>query len=380
MSVLDFLGEIFPWPASRRLEDVLVCKGRLILQADALRAAVNASPWECMLAHACDRGAAAWEHWLLKYMHESPGERELTAHSAITLAQRSGDWLLVSQILDTWATLGERHRRFYRDGLQARRRNWQTYERELNELGVLGSAVSQHADRRAARNLLSLTESYAARGGPGVALHARADAHQLLGEPVLAQRTEFAACIANPHEWRIAWNWLIRNAMAASPMDLTKRRVLAWYDKSGVVHAAALFLANRRQASDGPPPESLIASTLALRDSPESKEELTFVYENIAWAFALRGELARAEAILAEAISRMPNHPGLADLREATTNFLLESQRADPPLNIASSGGTEMKDVTAGSARRTPVATSLIEINDRFARQVESDLSLARAA
>lgn len=89
MSVLEFLGAILPWPASKRPEDIQICKSRLILQANGIHRAVGTDPWERMLAHACDRGAAEWEHWLLTNHDEPPEDRERTAHSALTLAQRS---------------------------------------------------------------------------------------------------------------------------------------------------------------------------------------------------------------------------------------------------------------------------------------------------
>jgi hypothetical protein len=61
--------------------------------------------------------------------------------------------------------------------------------------------------------------------------------------------------------------------MAPEPIEPSaevRRRVIGWYDQSLIVHAGALFLANTRQAKDGPPPEALIASTLALPRPSES--------------------------------------------------------------------------------------------------------------
>ena len=376
MSVLEFLGEILPWPASKRLEDIQLCKSRLILQADALRAAKAIDPWEGMIAHACDRGAAEWEHWLLANICEAPEERELTAHSALTLAQRSGDWLLVGQILQTWQTIGERHKRFYRDAAKAYDNHWPAFKREIGELERLSSELNARPAPGAARALLSQTEFYSERGGVGLLLHWRAEAHEVLGEQAPSQRAEFAACIANPHEWRLAWTWLARCALALAPIEPSieaRKRALNWYDQSGIVHAAALFFANTRQVTNGLPSETLIASTLALRDSPQSHEVLVFVFENIAWALASRGELARAEAILAEAIDRVPTHSGLVELREATARLLSESQRQDPSNGVVGGGRT----MAQGAGMRQLTAASLVEISNRFAKQVESDVPRA---
>jgi hypothetical protein len=379
MSVLEFLGEILPWPASKRPEDVQVCKSRLILQADALRAAICIDPWERMLAHACDRGAAEWEHWLLTNEREPPEERELTAHSALTLAQRSGDWGLVGKILGTWKAIGRGHKRFYRDAMKAYERHWPASEREVGELARLAIALNERPDPDDARKLLSLTEFYAERGGAGLLLHARADAHQVLGEQERSQRAELAACIANPHEWRLAWTWFTRNAMAPEPIDLSaeaKRRALAWYDRSVIVHAGALFLANTRQAQDGPPPEALIASTLALPRSLDSVALLVFVFENIAWALASRGEIGRADAILAEAINRVPTHQGLLDLREATARLLSEPQRRDHSRGSTSGSETMAQEAPVPPGARRPISVNLVEINNEFAKQVKRDVPL----
>ena len=380
MSVLEFLGEILPWPASKRLEDVQLCKSRLILQADALRAAIGGDPWEHMLAHACDRGAAEWEHWLLTNERELPEERELTAHSALTLAQRSGDWDLVGKILRTWKRIGEDHKRFYRDATRAHERHWPAFEREVTELQKLANALNERPDPNDARKLLSLTESYAERGGVGFLLHARADAQQALGEQARSQRTEFAACIANPHEWRLAWAWFTRTAMTRTPIEPSveaRKRALAWYDQSAIVYAAALFLANTRRATNGPPSETLIASTLALPRSAETDAELVFMFENIAWALVSHGELARAAAILAEAINRVPTHQGLVDLREATVRFSSESQRMSSSPGVAGSSETV---VQSGAAQANVGRPTIASLNESFASQVANDVPLPRAA
>jgi tetratricopeptide (TPR) repeat protein len=363
VSVLEFLGEILPWPASKRSEDVQTCKSRLILQADALHAAIGADPcWDHVLAHACDRGAAEWEHWLLTKEHATPGERDLTAHSALTLARRSGDWALVGKILGTWQTIGSHHKRFYRDAVKAYERHRPAFDQEWGDVAALAGALNERPDPDSARRLLSLTESYADRGGAGFVLHARADAHQALGDHLSSQHAEFAACIANPLEWRLAWMWFVRSAMVREPVALsaeTKRRVLAWYDQSVIVHAGALFLANARQAKDGPPSEALIASALALPRSPDNVAELAFVFENIAWALVSRGDLPRASAILAEALKFVPTHQGLLDLREATARFLSESRFERSPCIAADSKAI------------------LVSLDELFAKRVASDLLLA---
>jgi hypothetical protein len=89
LKMLEFL----PWPTSRRREDIQLCKRQLIIQADALRAASDLDSWDLMLAYACDRGAAQWEHWLLTNVPASPEEQELTARSALTLAERESYWV-----------------------------------------------------------------------------------------------------------------------------------------------------------------------------------------------------------------------------------------------------------------------------------------------
>lgn len=359
MSVMEFLGAFFPWPASKRLDDIKLCKSRLILQANALRTAINADPWERMLAHACDRGAAEWEHWLLTNAGEPPHEQELTAHSALTLAQRSGDWELVRTILDTWKKVGESHKRCYRDAEKAYEKHRPAFLQEEGELIRLARAIHERPDVGDARRLLSLTASYAEHGGAGLALPGRAEAHDVLGEHVQSERADFAACIANPHDDAMAGLWLIRNAAHAEliePHAETSQRALAWHDGSVIAHAGALCLAFLRRALDGPPPQALIESTLALSRLPEVGDVLVFAVGNVARALASRGELARAEAILADAIPREPTRQGRAvlfELREA-----IAAQLSEPPGGAASS-------------------EKLAKVYDLFAQRVRPPPSLA---
>ena len=62
-----------------------------------------------------------------------------------------------------------------------------------------------------------------------------------------------------------------------------------------------------------------------MRHSLKGDAYVVFAFESIAWALVLRGDLAGAQAILDEAIDRVPDHPGLAELREATARALSES-------------------------------------------------------
>ena len=190
MSVLDFLGEILlagfdaHWHTSRSARAGCSFK-RTRSTPQSASSLGNACTHT--LATAARRSGSAGSSTTRTSL---PEERELTAHSALTLARRSGDWALVDAILATWRTTGEVHKRFYRDAAKAHAKHQRAFEQEPGELGRLAIALNEHPNPDDARKLLSLSEFYADRGGAGLVLHARADAHQALGEQAEAHRAE----------------------------------------------------------------------------------------------------------------------------------------------------------------------------------------------
>ncbi len=320
MSVLEFIGALEPWPASKCVEDVRAHKSRLLLQANALHAAVGDDAEERLLALACDHGAAVWEQWLLVHDGGTIQNKQRCAHSALTLAERSGDWGLVGEILTTWRGLGPTHARFYREASQRYELARELFERTQARLWSLSDGVVIHGYLDAARTLLNETEADDV-GLSRFSLYLRSFAHSALDELSLAFRDALAACLAMPVEEHFAKRWLALTANCGSSADdgnRTRERALGWFDASMVVQAGALYLANERPelAVGALDPTHLIDPILQLERAMVGDEpHRVFALEIAAWALARRGEHARALTVLDEALTRMPTQLGLRLMR-----------------------------------------------------------------
>lgn len=116
MSLLErpFVGAMHAWPSALDARAVLAHKSRLLLQGDFLTASPDDRAAR-FLGRCLYRGAALWEQWLLEHAPASPDQDERRLVSALSLAERAGDWQLVDALLDQWGRRGlPKHRRFYR--------------------------------------------------------------------------------------------------------------------------------------------------------------------------------------------------------------------------------------------------------------------------
>jgi hypothetical protein len=215
MSGVELIGAIEPWPSSHatlpegwswgdtpQIAQVQAHKSRLILQADALANLIAPDAYDRTLMHALYHGAAEWERWLLAHdAHATPQAKQQCAHSALSLAELSGDVALVEKVLAQWRAVGPTHARFYRDGLKRFEAQGPTFNQQISALRATVNALVDQRDPHAAEQLLRETESFVRDGGRGELAALRALAMEVLGFPAPeVVRARFDVCVAFPTE------------------------------------------------------------------------------------------------------------------------------------------------------------------------------------
>jgi len=200
MTVLEFIGEVDPWPKSLDVDEVERCKSRLLLQGRALRHGLRNTELEHILGRACTRGAAEWETRLLRHRPLGEPEREAAAASALTLARDAGDWLLVGEVLDAWSEAETSAHADLRAEIAAEyaARPPAVDHALLEVVDVYVTRLVQTSSARDARTLLRLTDDYENYGGSWRLLLARAAAYAACEEWAHARSTLLMACIAHP--------------------------------------------------------------------------------------------------------------------------------------------------------------------------------------
>ena len=213
MSGVDLIGAIEPWPSSHaslpdgwswgdnpQVAQVQAHKSRLILQADALANLLAPEADDRILMRALYRGAAEWELWLLAHdLHATAKAKQQCAHSALSLAELSGDLALAEKVLAQWRSVGHTHPRFYREGKSRLDTLSPAFNRQTNALRATINALVDQRDPRAAAQLLSATEPLVHEGWRGEIVALRALAMEVLGLPgPEVVRARFNVCVAFP--------------------------------------------------------------------------------------------------------------------------------------------------------------------------------------
>lgn len=255
----DLIGAIEPWPSSRaslpegwswgdtpQISQIQAHKSRLILQADALANLIAPGPDDRALMHALYRGAAEWELWLLMHdVHARAEAKKRCAHSALSLAELSGDFALVEKVLTQWRAVGPGHARFYRDGLRRLDARSPAFNRTIDALRRTVDALVDRRDPVAAERLLGATESLVRDGGRGEIIALRALAMEVLDRPgPEIVRARFFACVALPTDPHAISAFML--ALARLTPDLAPSHVftdgLRWFRRDLGVQATGLAL------------------------------------------------------------------------------------------------------------------------------------------
>lgn len=259
MSGVDLIGAIEPWPSSHaslpdgwswgdnpQIAQVQAHKSRLILQADALANLLAPEAEDLTLMHALYRGAAEWELWLLTHDLQAPTQaKQQCAHSALSLAELSGDLVLAEKVLAHWRAVGPTHARFYREGKRRLDALSPAFHRRNSQLhATINALVDQH-DPRAAAQLLSATEPREHEGWRGEVAALRALAMVVLGFPGLeVVRARFITCVAFPTAAHAISAYMLALSRVTSSND--SARVLAeglrWFRDDLGVQAVGLAL------------------------------------------------------------------------------------------------------------------------------------------
>ncbi len=259
MSGRDLIGAIEPWPSSHaslpegwswgdnpQIAQVQAHKSRLILQADALANMLAPDADDRALMHALYRGAAEWELWLLAHdIHATAEAKKQCAHSALSLAELSGDLALVEKVLTRWRAIGPTHTRFYRDGKKRFDAQSPLFQRQIAALRATVNALVEQRDAHAAEQFMRATEPFVRDGGRGEMVALRTLAMEVLGLPGPAVvRARFDVCVALPTEPDAIRAYMLSSSRLTP--DIAPPRVLAegvrWFRGDLVVQAIGLAL------------------------------------------------------------------------------------------------------------------------------------------
>lgn len=335
MSGRDLIGAIEPWPSSNtslpegwswgdnpEIAQVQAHKSRLILQADALANLIAPDDDDRALMHALYRGAAEWELWLLtRDTHATAEARKQCAHSALSLAELSGDLALAEKVLARWRAVGPTHARFYRDGKKRLDAQSPVFKRQLNALRATVDALVDQHDLRAAEQMMRATESFMRDGGRGEMVALRALAMEVLSLPGPAiVRARFDMCVAFPTESHAISAYML--ALSRLTPGIAPPRVFAdglrWFRSDLRVQAIGLALRDTHDddALFGEPVAAQAAhvADLALRsdDANDVDHAIFFCVKHL-----LRhgGRSTEAVALMDAALRRHPFAPSLRVFR-----------------------------------------------------------------
>ncbi len=332
MSLLErpFVGAISAWPSSMDGRAVLAHKSRLIVQGDFL-ASMRDDPEAHSLARCLYRGAAIWEQWLVEHTEESAAFREKRLVSALSLAERAGDWKCVHELLDLWVRLGfPAHRRFYRGVRTRAARAMPGWQHAMQQLRVwddrarrsVGEGVSE-AERVAVEGVLHTLDA------AHLEAYTRGRLAQRQGHFEEAARWFVRACLADPRE-----------AVAAGFLGLTyaqsdPRRALALWDEAAptlggetvyrVLRARFAWMAWMAAGRTEAPPlaqaRDAVAAVAARRAAlGRAGDALTAGLDALATlvlssTLAAQGEHAEAQQVLEAATIRLPGQDTLRAAR-----------------------------------------------------------------
>lgn len=332
MSAIQFLGDLEPWPAARDLATLRRHKSRLILQADAAHAMAAVDPMAGELAHACDRGAACWEIWILLNTDQSYVDRKACAHSAVSLARRAGDWALVGEVVEAWPRLGEGHERFYRDA-RAEVRDRQDALRRTSEAHNLMARRLAAGDVTVARQFLKDTEAYAVARGIASVLYFRAHALYITGDLEAARWASFAYCLAAPTSAFAASAWIARAVGTGRPPEPGPcGRALGWFDQDVLVLARAVMagVILECESVGGRPIDALTDRLESLLDDSDamSAKHRSVAAASVAFRRVQSGDRERAVQVLEHQLGLGGVSAVVADLHTLLTSGLLSAASA----------------------------------------------------
>lgn len=341
MSGADFIGAIEPWPASAALPEgwswgavpqvaqVQAHKSRLLMQADALAQLQTHDARDATLVRVLYRCAAEWERWLLVHDHGANAEaRRKCAHSALSLAELSGDLALVEKVLTRWSEVGPTHARFYRDGQKRLAAGSPAFNGTVDALRSTVDALVEHQDASAAEQLLAATENFARDGGRGELLALRALAMEVLGFPgAEVVRARFDVCIALPTEPHAIVAYMLALSRL-TPRDALPRALVAglrWFRDDLSVQATALALRDTHDddAHFGESVEDQVARVADLAKASEDLHDVDYAVFYCAkhlWRNGARS--AEAFELLNAALDRHPSAPTIRVFRALVAHEL----------------------------------------------------------
>lgn len=341
MNAVEFIGEVEPWPSPRmtlpsgwswgeneRVAQIQAHKSRLILQADALCGLREPDAAAQALMRALYRGAAEWELWLFEHdNHATFDARKRCAHSALSLAELSGDLILVGRILAAWCRTGPTHARFYRDGRRRYEAKVVAFDRQIDSVRPLVNALMAQSDRYTAKEFLAATESFAREGGRGELVALRARALELLGAPPReVLRARFAMCVAFPLEGHAISAYMLALARLApnEPLPPVLSGGVRWFRADVRVQSVALSLrdVHRDEALFGEPIADHVAHVSRLALSSEDESDTDYAIFFCAKHLFLRGAVEDALVLLETALHKHPHAPALRVFRAFTAHEL----------------------------------------------------------
>lgn len=341
MSGADLIGTVEPWPSRAALPDgwswgespevaqIQAHKSRLIMQADALANLLAPDAHDQTLMRALYRGAAEWELWLLAQDHGATADaRRQCAHSALSLAELSGDLALVEKVLTRWRSVGPTHARFYRDGQKRLQAQSAAFNRQISaQRATLDALVDQH-DPGAAERLLAATESFAREGGRGELIALRALAMEVLGLPgAEVVRARFDVCVAFPTEPHAISAYMLALSRLA-PDDAPPRTLadgLRWFRGELGVQASGLALRDTHDndAFFGEPVADQAARVARLALESGSTRDVDYaVFYCVKYLLRHGARSAEAIALMDEALRKHPHASTVRVFRALTAHEL----------------------------------------------------------
>lgn len=345
MSAIDMIGAIEPWPSARaslpdgwswgdnpEIARVQAHKSRLILQADALSNLIAPEPEDRILMHALYRGAAEWELWLLAHDTRAPiEEKRRCTHSALSLAELSGDLNLAKRVLARWREIGPTHARFYRDGEKLLGARLPAFERQILALRVAVNALVDQRDPHAAERFLSATESFVVEGGSGEVAAMRALAMEVLGFPkAKVVDARFVVCVAFPTAPHAISAYLL--VLSRLAPDIAPPSALAdglrWFRDHLGVQTSALALRDTRDddAFFGEPIADHVARVARLALESNNTNDVDYaIFYCVKFLLLRESRMAEALALVDAALGKHPHAPIIRVFRALIANNLGQS-------------------------------------------------------
>lgn len=317
MSLLEhpFAGPITPWPKSLDVPSVLAHKSHLIVQGDVLFATFDNED-ETFTARCVYRGAAVWERWLVDHMAEGAELREARMVSAVSLAERAGDWKLTRELLDLWVRSGlPTHRRFFREAMGRCDREMPRWQEAMQRVARCFERLARGRTVEAAATLrtcaLDVSRSV---GAPREVSYFLGRAEVRADRPERAEHWFLRLCLADPL-YPAAMGFLGDTYILRAPLraaDIAREAEAAFGDDPSYLTFRArfeweLWVAGDRR--DAPPTEVARRAHQAVAERPQGSPAIDALASMVrASTLAAVGDRAQALHTLEEAVARNPTH------------------------------------------------------------------------